>query len=105
MMFQIVFSREAEEDLERMFDFAFERELNSPTGDLEIPTRAIEAIRQGCQFLAISPFSCRKADNSPFVRELIVPFGSTGNVVLFEIQTTDRVHIGAIRHQRESDYH
>jgi plasmid stabilization system protein ParE len=105
MMYQIVFSREAEEDLERMFDFAFERELNSPTGDLEIPTRAIEVIRQGCQFLAISPFSCRKADNSPFVRELIVPFVSTGYVVLFEIQTTDRVHIGAIRHQRESDYH
>ncbi len=57
MRCQIVFSREAEEDLERMFDFAFERELNSPTGDLEIPTKAIEAIRQGCQFLAVSPFS------------------------------------------------
>jgi plasmid stabilization system protein ParE len=105
MIYQIVFSREAEEDLERMFDFAFERELNSPTGDLEIPTRAIEAIRQGCQFLAISPFSCRKADKNPFVRELIVPFGATGYVILFEIKSAGRVHIGAIRHQRESDYH
>ena len=105
MTYQIVFSRVAEEDLERMFGFAFERELNSPTGDLEIPTKAIEAIRQGCQFLAVSPFSCRKADNSPFVRELLVPFGSTGYVVLFEIKTAGRVHMGAIRHQRESDYH
>lgn len=105
MTYQIVFSREAEEDLERLFDFAFERELNSPTGDLDIPTKAIEAIRQGCHFLAISPFSCRKADDGPFVREFIVPFGATGYVVLFEIKSAGRVHIGAIRHQRESDYH
>jgi len=105
MKYQVVFSREAEADIERLFDFAFERELNSPTGDLEIPTKAIEAIRQACQFLTLSPFSCRKADNSPFVRELIVPFGATGYVVLFEIKDAGRVHIGAIRHQRESDYH
>ena len=105
MKYQIVFSREAEADLERLFDFAFERELNSSSGDLEIPTKAIEAIRQACQFLAISPFSCRKADNSPFARELIVPFGATGYVVFFEIKAAGRVHIGAIRHQRESDYH
>lgn len=105
MKYQIVFSREAEADLERLFDFAFERELNSPTGDLDIPTQAIAAIRQGCEFLAISPFSCRKVDDGPFVRELIVPFGATGYVVLFEIKAAGRVHIGAIRHQRESDYH
>jgi plasmid stabilization system protein ParE len=105
MRYQIVFSREAEEDLERMFDHAFERELGSSTGDLDIPRRAIEAIRQACQFLAISPFSCRKVGNGPFVRELIVPFGASGYVVLFEIKTAGRVHIGAIRHQREDDYH
>ena len=105
MTYQIVFSREAEEDLQRLFDFAFGRELNSPTGDLDIPMKAIEAIRQACQFLAISPFSCRKADAGPFARELIVPFGATGYVVFFEIRAAGRVHIGAIRHQRESDYH
>jgi plasmid stabilization system protein ParE len=105
VIYQVVFGREAEEDLERVFDFAFGRELNSPTGDLEIPMRAIRAIRGACQFLALSPFSCRKADRSPFVRELIVPFGATGYVVLFELRGADRVHIGAVRHQRESDYH
>ena len=104
MTYQIVFSREAEEDLLRMFDFTLERELNSPTGDLDIPARAIEAIQKACEFLAVSPFSCRKVDESPFVRELIVPFGASGYVVLFEIIAADRVHIGAIRHQRESDY-
>lgn len=105
MKYQIVFSREAEEDLERLFDFAFERELSSPTGDLDNPTKAIEAIRQACQFLAISPFSCRKTDAGPFAREFIVPFGATGYVVFFEIKNSNRVHIGAVRHQRASDYH
>jgi plasmid stabilization system protein ParE len=105
MKYQVVFSREAENDLERLFDFVFERELNSPTGNLELPLKAIEAIRQACQFLKISPFSCRKAEASPFARELIVPFGSTGYVVFFEIRESSRVHIGAVRHQRESDYH
>jgi plasmid stabilization system protein ParE len=36
---------------------------------------------------------------------LIIPFGATGYVVFFEIRAAGRVHIGAIRHQRESDYH
>jgi plasmid stabilization system protein ParE len=103
--YQVVFSREAEEDLDRLFDFAFERELNSPTGDLDNPIKAIEAIRQACQFLAMSPFSCRKAGDGPFTRELIVPFGTAGYVIFFEIKASNRVHIGAIRHQRESDYH
>ena len=97
MKYQIVFSREAEEDLERLFDFAFGRKLNSPTGVLEN--------RQACQFLAISPFSCRKKDEEPFVRELILPFGTAGYVVLLEIKAAGRVHIGTIRQQRESDYH
>ncbi len=104
-MFQVVFSPEAESDLERLFDHAFVRELNSPAGDLDVPMRAIEAIRQACRFLSISPFSCRKSADSPFARELIVPFGASGYVVLYEIRANSRVHIGAVRHQRESDYH
>ncbi len=105
MTYQVVFSPEAEEDIERLFDFIVERELNSATGDLDVPSRSVDAIRQACRFLAISPFSCRKVGSAPFVRELIVPFGSTGFVVLFEIRASQRIHIGAIRHQRESDYH
>jgi plasmid stabilization system protein ParE len=105
MMFEVVFSPEAEEDLLRLFDHALERELNSPTGDLGVPERAVQAIRQACTFLSLSPFSCRKAAQGTFVRELIVPFGATGHMVLFEIRPSQRVYIGAVRHQRESDYH
>lgn len=105
MTHEAVFSPEAADDLERLFDHLLERELNSPTGDLDIPTRAIDAIRQGCQFLAHSPFSCRKTGEGPFVRELLISFGSTGYVALFEIRDDTQVIIGAVRHQRESDYH
>ncbi|WP_028605734.1 type II toxin-antitoxin system RelE/ParE family toxin [Ottowia thiooxydans] len=103
--YQVIFSQEAAEDLERQFDHILARELGSPTGDLGIPARAIESIRQACSFLQHSPFSCRKAGPSSFIRELIITFGGSGYVALFEIHDASTVIIGAIRHQRESDFH
>jgi plasmid stabilization system protein ParE len=105
MSYQITFSEAAAQDLEQLFDFALQRELDSETGDLDIPGKAIQAIKDGVAFLESSPFACRKAGSSSFVRELIVPFGHTGYVVLFEIVDSTTVIIGAVRHQREDDYH
>jgi hypothetical protein len=52
------------------------------------------------------PFTCRKAaTDSPFLRELIIPFGATGYVALFEINDAETVTVLAVRHQRESDSH
>lgn len=45
---------------------------------------------------------------APFPGEhqrVVIPVGASGYVVFFEIKAEQRVHIGAIRHQRESDYH
>jgi hypothetical protein len=39
------------------------------------------------------------------LRELIIPFGATGFVALFEISDSQTVVIAAVRHQRESDDH
>jgi plasmid stabilization system protein ParE len=105
MNYKVEFSRTADEDLERLFEFALQRELSSETGDLDIPDRAIQAIRNGVAFLMSSPFACRKVEVSPFVRELVIPFGSSGYVALFEVVDDQTVIIGAIRHQREDDYH
>jgi len=105
MTYSVIFSREAEEDLERLFDFALERELQSESGDLSIPEGAIQSIKDACQFLRKSPFSCRKAGASSFVRELIIPFGRYGYVALFEVVDDRTVIVGAVRHQREDDYH
>ena len=91
--------------MEQLFDFALQRELDSETGDLDIPGNAIQAIKNAVAFLESSPFACRKAGRSSFIRELIVPFGHTGYVALFEIVDSATVTIGAVRHQREDDYH
>lgn len=105
MSFKVTFSEAAAQDLEELFDFALQRELDSDTGDLDVPARALQAIKDGIAFLEASPFACRKAGNSPFLRELVIPFGRTGYVALFEIVDQETVVIGAVRHQREDDYH
>ena len=38
-------------------------------------------------------------------RELVVPFGNTGYLALFEIVSASKVVVLAARHQREEDYH
>lgn len=105
MNYRVVFSPQAADDLERLFDPILARELASPTGDLDIAERAMESIRQACLLLTHSPFSCRKAGDSSFVRELIISFGAAGYVALFEIVDANTVIVGAVRHQHESDYH
>ena len=105
MRFKVTFSEAASQDLEELFDFALQRELDSDTGDLDIPARALQAVKDGIGFLETSPFACRKAVSSPFLRELVIPFGRTGYVALFEIVDAETVIVGAVRHQREDDYH
>lgn len=105
MRYRVEFSPQAAEDLQRLFDRVLERELNSPTGDLELAERALHAIKNAMEMLALTPFSCRKVSSSPFLRELVIPFGASGYVALFEIVESDRVIVGAVRHQRENDYH
>ena len=55
--------------------------------------------------LETSPFTCRKACKSPFLRELIISFGHAGYVALFEIVDPNVVVVSAVRHQFEEDYH
>ncbi len=105
MVFKVIFSEAAAQDLEELFDFALQRELDSDTGDLDVPERALQAVKDGMALLDTSPFACRKAGNSPFVRELVIPFGRSGYVALFEIVDGNSLIVGAVRHQREDDYH
>lgn len=101
MSFDIRFTRHAEDDLLRLFDFLLEQDVN-------VAARAEAAIYKGIEALELFPFSCRKADDehgNPFLRELLIPFGVAGYVVLFEIEGNDAVTIIAVRHQREDDYH
>jgi plasmid stabilization system protein ParE len=103
--FRVRLTRDAEADLDRLFDFVLERELARDGGDLTLPEQAMAALRAGVATLKTSPFTCRKAGQSPFLRELIIPFGRSGYVGLFEIEDESDVAVVAVRHQLEDDYH
>ena len=102
MRFKIRFMEEALTELERLYEFALARD----DGDWTTAERAPDAIRDGLGLLGSSPFSCRKAapDNT-FLRELIIAFGASGYVTLFEIDGAKTVTVLAVRHQREDDCH
>lgn len=99
--FKVRFTPEAEADLLRLFDFLLQQ-------DFAAAEQAQNAIAKAIELLEVFPFSCRKAlggDGNPFLRELIIPFGSSGYVALFEIEKRNTVTLPAVRHQREEDYH
>jgi plasmid stabilization system protein ParE len=103
--YRVVLTAEAEEDLLRLFDFLVEREGARDGGDVDLARRALDAIKDAFKLLEQFPFTCRKVGASTFLRELVIPFGNTGYVALFEILDRQTVAIAAIRHQREDDYH
>ena len=105
MTFHVRLTHAAAEDLERLFDFVLERELQRSDGDLQLAERALQAIKNGIATLRNSPFTCRKAGPSPLLRELVIPFGRSGYVALFEIMDSTNVVVAAVRHQLEDDYH
>ena len=99
MSYQVRFAPAAAEDLQRLFDFLAEQ-------DLPAAERARAVIGQAIEVLQTFPFSCRKASpENPFLRELVISFGSGGYVALFEVEDAETVTVLAVRHQREDDYH
>ena len=58
-----------------------------------------------CQVSRFPAARPRGGDGNPFLREVIIPFGSAGYVALFEIENRELVTLLAVRHQREEDYH
>ena len=99
--FKVRLTPEAEADLLRLFDFLLEQ-------DVAAAEAAREAIAKAIELLEVFPFSCRKAlggDGNSFLRELIIPFGASGYVALFEIENRNTVTLLAVRDQREEDYH
>ncbi|MEO5793481.1 MAG: type II toxin-antitoxin system RelE/ParE family toxin [Rhodoferax sp.] len=104
MSYEVKLTRQAEEDLLRLFDFVLARELERG-GELSVAEQALAAITHGIATLRHTPWTCRKAAQNPFLRELVISYGSTGYVALFEITDSATVVVAAVRHQREDDYH
>lgn len=103
MTHHVVLTREARDDLLRLEDFLVEMSLAQ--GDFDLPRRGVEAVRREMRVLETNPYTCRKVGGNSRVRELVIPFGKSGYVALFEILSDEVVVVSALRHQREDDYH
>lgn len=98
MPFKVRFTQTAKDDIERFYTFLAEQDVIAAQHALTSITKAIDLLKS-------FPFTCRKvSSNDPFVRELVLSFGTNGYVALFEIENDELVTILCLRHQREDDY-
>ncbi|HMO49280.1 MAG TPA: type II toxin-antitoxin system RelE/ParE family toxin [Rubrivivax sp.] len=104
MRFAVEFTPAARGDLRRLYGHLLERA--ETVDDLQLAERALAVIETAALTqLARTPFIFRKAEGGSLRRELLVPFGASGYVVLYEIADPALVVVLAVRHQREEDYH
>lgn len=99
MTYRVRYTLAARDDLKRLYRFLLDY-------DLAAARSALDSIVKSVEMLRAFPFTCRKAEgDNPFLRELLISFGASGYVALFEIQDDKNVVILAVRHQREDDYY
>lgn len=95
-MATVVYSRQALDDLERLFMFLVHE-------NAEAAERSAEVIAGAIMTLADHPLIGRTRRGE--VRELVISFGKTGYVALYRfVPHAAEVRILSIRHQRELDY-
>ena len=95
-MAQVIYSRSAFSDLERLAEFLAE---SAP----EAAIAAVDVIRDGIEILARHPLIGRPCEEE--LRELLISYGESGYVVLYSYeQPQDVVLVLAMRHQREMGY-
>jgi len=96
---RLLYTPQAREDIERLYQFLAD-------DDLPAARVALASLDRAASLLTDFPFLGRKVTpDNPFQRELVVPFGNAGYLLLFEIEHADIITVLAVRHQREDDYH
>lgn len=97
MPYVICWTPHARESLLRIYSFLSEK-------NMEFARIAIKTIREKVLLLENFPNAGRPAyDLEPEHRELLIPFGETGYVILYQIKNTT-IYILAIKHQKEVNY-
>lgn len=98
MTFKLRYTIAARADITRLYNFLLEK-------DFSTAEKAIDRIIATVDGLSEFPFATRKAPGeNALLRELLIPFGSSGYIALIQIEDAETVSILAIRHQREDDY-
>ena len=103
LTFVVRYSASARDDLKRLDEHRLDRATTVEA--LDWAERAFSTLIGSVDNLGSSPFIYRKASPSPFLRELLIPFGNSGHVALFEIEDASPVTILALRHLLEDDHH
>ena len=104
MSYAVEFTQSAEDDLVRLYDFLLDRA--ETLEQLAVADEALKVIRQAAlSHLSTTPYSYRKVGARSTLRELIIPFGTTGYILRFDIRSPDLVLVIGARHQREEDFH
>jgi plasmid stabilization system protein ParE len=104
MSYAVEFTQAAEDDLVRLYDFLLDRA--ETLEELDVAHEAVKAIRQAAlSHLSTTPYSYRKVGTRSTLRELIIPFGTTGYILRFDIRSPELVLVIGARHQREEDFH
>jgi addiction module RelE/StbE family toxin len=94
----IVFAEEVLADLERIFEFNFERD---PATALD----HVAKVRSAVLILDDHPEIGRPAGKGSSLRELIISHGKSGYLALYEHSPVEElVRVLAVRHQREAGY-
>ena len=101
--YRVVPTETFEGDIERLEEFIIQRELSSNTPDDTCLFRFRDAVERAMGVLSFAPHTCRRCEEHREFRELLVPFGHGGCVVLFVIRDQD-VLLLAARDQHEHDY-
>lgn len=101
--FRVVPTVTFQEDVERFEEHIIQRELSSSTPDEMCLFRFRDALERAMGILSFAPHTCRRSEEHREFRELIIPFGHGGCVVLFAIHDVDVVLLAA-RDQHEHDY-
>lgn len=89
-------------DIERLEEHIIHRELASNTPDDTCIFRFRDAVERAMGILSFAPHTCRRSEQHREFRELIVPFGHGGCVVMFAVRDLDVVLLAA-RDQHEND--
>jgi hypothetical protein len=103
MNYRVIATQAFQLDIERLEEHIVQRELASHTPDDGCLFRFGEALRRGLAILTHSPYTCRRCEAHRAFRELIVPFGAGGCVILFAVREAE-VLLLAARDQHELDY-
>ena len=96
-MSRLIWTAEAAGDLERAYTFIAGK-------DEDAAVKALDAIDGRALLLEDFPHAGRPAEDlEPEHRELLIPFGGSGYVLLYRIEHS-LIYILAVRHQKEAGY-